>query len=184
MLHRYMILGLLMDSPMSGYDIKKQVKAALGIITNASYGTLYPTLHKLLAEDAVHVQEVPQTGRPSKKVYRITDRGQREFLDWLKRPAAADQVRREFLLKLYLARSLSPQELLTLLAARRAELESSRRALQVEKDEAASPQEKWVVDYTLALLNAEFEWLKQIEAHALQEADVVKPPEALHPSSI
>jgi DNA-binding PadR family transcriptional regulator len=93
-----------MESPMSGYDIKKQVNAVLSAATNASYGTLYPTLHKLLKEGAVEMQEVEQRGRPSKKVYRITDQGRRELREWLKQPAAADQIRREFLLKLYLCR--------------------------------------------------------------------------------
>lgn len=168
MLHRYLVLGLLMDGPMSGYDIKKQVNSALGIITNASYGTLYPTLHKLLAEDAVHMQEVPQTGRPSKKVYRITDQGQQELLSWLRRPAAADQVRREFLLKLYLARNLDVKDVLSLVMSRREELEGTRRELQLGQADAANPQERWVVDYALAMCNAEVEWLKQVETHIVQ----------------
>src|SRR5215510_6189840 len=121
MSHRYLILGLLMESPMSGYDIKKRVHSALGAATQASYGTLYPMLHKLLAEDAVEVQEIEQQGRPSKKIYRITERGKREVQMWLKQPAAADQIRREFLLKLYLARHLPPHEMLELVMARREE---------------------------------------------------------------
>ncbi len=171
MLHRYLILGLLMDGPMSGYDIKKQVHSALSIITNASYGTLYPTLHKLLAEEAVQMREVAQTGRPSKKVYRITDQGQREFLEWLKRPAAADQVRREFLLKLYLARNLSAEDLLALVMARREELEATQKSLVNERDETANLQEAWVVDYALAVCQAEAEWLKQVETHIIQRKE-------------
>src|SRR5262249_49949781 len=111
MSHRYLILGLLMESPMSGYDIKKRVRLALGAATQASYGTLYPTLHKLLAEGAVEMQEVPQQGRPAKKVYRITENGRREVQVWLKKPPAADQIRREFLLKLYLASHLPAQDM-------------------------------------------------------------------------
>ncbi|MBI5670002.1 MAG: PadR family transcriptional regulator [Chloroflexi bacterium] len=58
---------------MSGYDIKKQVNAALAIVTNASYGMLYPTLHRLLAAEAVHRHMISWTGRPAKQVYQITN---------------------------------------------------------------------------------------------------------------
>lgn len=44
---------------MSGYDIKKQVNAALGMITNASYGTLYPTLHKQAHSSLPEGQQPP-----------------------------------------------------------------------------------------------------------------------------
>ncbi len=171
MLHRYLILGLLMDSPMSGYDIRKQVNAALGMVTNASYGTLYPTLHKLLAQGAVGVQEISQIGRPAKKVYQITERGRQEVLDWLKQPAD-DQLQREFLLKLYLARNLSANDVLALVSARRAKLEFERQALQADKSGAGSPQAGWVADYALAMCDAEVEWLRRVETHITQTSVV------------
>jgi DNA-binding PadR family transcriptional regulator len=56
MSHRYLILGLLAEQPITGYDIRKHVQAMLRAVTNASYGTLYPTLHKLLAEGVVQIE--------------------------------------------------------------------------------------------------------------------------------
>jgi len=164
MSHRYLVLGLLAERPMTGYDIKKHVKAMLSAVTNASYGTLYPTLHKLLTEGAVEVSEVPQKGRPSKKVYRITGLGQQELEAWLKQPAASDQIRREFLLKLYLARDLSPQQLMILVTNRMDEARAMWRALVAEKDEINNPRQAWVMDYALSLCKAEMEWLQQLEA--------------------
>ncbi|MBL8166047.1 MAG: PadR family transcriptional regulator [Anaerolineae bacterium] len=164
MSHRYLILGLLTDNPMTGYDIKKHVNSALGAATQASYGTLYPTLHKLLAERLVDVQEVLQRGRPSKKVYRITEQGKRDLQRWLKQPAAADQVRREFLLKLYLARNLPAKDVLALVANRREETEAMLTTLQSEKRSITDPQEGWVMDYALSVCQAEINWLKQVES--------------------
>ena len=86
MSHQYLILGLLADEPMTGYDIKKRVVSALSMATSASYGTLYPTLHKLLKEGSVEVQEIPQVSRPSKKVYSITDQGKEVLRGWLQQP--------------------------------------------------------------------------------------------------
>jgi PadR family transcriptional regulator, regulatory protein AphA len=164
MSHRYLILGLLAEQPMTGYDIKKRVKAALSVVTNASYGTLYPTLHKLLQEGAVEVQEVPQVSRPSKKVYRITEQGRQELKAWLKEPAAADQIRREFLLKLYLAKDLPAQDLRDMVATRRDEVETLFKTLRAELKTAKTPRQMWVVNYALSMYKAEMDWLLQLEA--------------------
>ncbi len=112
------------------------------------------------------MREVPQKGRPSKKVYSITDKGQVELTEWLKRPAAADQVRREFLLKLYLAKDLSEKDLLVLLSARRGETEALLRFLRMQREgkDGDNLHRKWVMDYALSLCRAEMDWLKQLES--------------------
>ncbi len=163
MSYKYLILGLLTERPMSGYDIKKQVKLALGAITSASYGTLYPTLHKLLADGYVEMQEVPQRSRPSKKVYSLTERGRDDLKNWLRQPAGADQVRREFLLKLYLARNLGPQEVLALITSRRLEAETMLQGLTTDRLNTKDVQQGWIVEYALCLCEAELNWLKQFE---------------------
>ena len=72
---KYVILRLLKDKPMHGYEVMK----ALGEETNGCYspspGTVYPTLQWLEDEGLVEVSEVE-----GKKVYSITDEGL-EFLD-------------------------------------------------------------------------------------------------------
>jgi len=148
---------------MTGYDIKKRIQSALSAATNASYGTLYPTLHKLLSEHAVEVQEVMQMSRPSKKVYHITERGRQELIDWLRQPAAADQVKREFLLKLYLAKGLPDDTLRSLLAKRRDETEAQLKTLKAEMKSASDRYQEWVIDYALAIAKAEIEWITQLE---------------------
>src|SRR4051812_5852217 len=43
------ILGLLQEAPMHGYELRKELATKLGTIRAAiSYGTLYPTLKRLL----------------------------------------------------------------------------------------------------------------------------------------
>lgn len=164
MSHRYLILGLLAERPMTGYDIKKQVKNALSAATNASYGTLYPTLHKLLTEGAIEVQEVPQVSRPSKKVYHLAATGRRELEEWLRQPPAADQVRREFLLKLYLAKDMASDDVRQLLATRRGETEAALKSLRMELKTVINARHAWVLDYALSLYQAEMDWLNQLEA--------------------
>ena len=163
MSYKYLILGLLAEKPMSGYDIKKQVKQAMSVVTSASYGTLYPMLHKLLADGYVEVNEITQRSRPSKKVYSLTDQGREDLKKWLKEPALADQVRREFLLKLYLAKNLGEQELRQLITSRRAETEGMLKTLNTDRSRTTDTQQQWVTDYALSLCEAEVLWLTQFE---------------------
>lgn len=164
MSYKYLVLGLLAERPMSGYDIKKHVKTVLGSITSASYGTLYPTLHKLLADGDVEMQEIPQQGRPSKKVYYLTDQGREDLNKWLQQPAAADQIRREFLLKLYLARHLDEADLHAMVAGRRMEAEMLLRTYEADKRNAKTAEQAWIADYSWSLCQAEIAWLQRFES--------------------
>jgi DNA-binding PadR family transcriptional regulator len=163
MSHKYLILGLLADRPMTGYDMRKHVKTVLHTVTTASYGTLYPTLHKLLDEGLVKVVNVEQANRPAKKVYHLTKAGDALLQAWLKTPAEEDKVKREFLLKLYFAKDSSHQDLRRLLAKRRADTQAKMDSLIAVHDTISNPRRQWIVAYALSMCRAELEWLKQME---------------------
>ncbi|MBX6358030.1 MAG: PadR family transcriptional regulator [Micromonosporaceae bacterium] len=87
------ILGLLQESPMHGYELRKQLNTKLGAIRAAiSYGTLYPTLRRLQNEGWITVAgeapadtaEVPPlTSRRGRVVYKITAEGKERFAELL-----------------------------------------------------------------------------------------------------
>jgi DNA-binding PadR family transcriptional regulator len=87
------ILGLLQESPMHGYELRKELATKLGAIRAAiSYGTLYPTLRRLqgvgwiteAGEAAVGAEEVPPlTSRRGRVVYKITAEGKERFAELL-----------------------------------------------------------------------------------------------------
>ncbi len=175
MLHRYLILGLLSECPMTGYEIKKRVCETMGMIASPSFGAVYPILHRLLRESAVTMDVVEQEGRPAKKVYSITRRGRRDFELWLREPAAADQVRREFLLKVLLARNLEPEPLNEHLQRRREETEALCDALEMmyaQPDRHINGAHAWVIDYAREMCRAELHWLDRVE-RALLSGELV-----------
>jgi DNA-binding PadR family transcriptional regulator len=85
------ILGLLHESPMHGYELRKQLVTKLGAFRAAiSYGSLYPTLRRLqthgwITEEpaspcATPETEVPPlTSRRGRVVYKITAEGKERF---------------------------------------------------------------------------------------------------------
>lgn len=72
---KYVILKLLRDRPMHGYEVMKALEEETSGCYKPSPGTVYPTLQWLEDEGLVRASE-----RDGKKVYAITDAG-RAFLD-------------------------------------------------------------------------------------------------------
>ena len=84
------ILGLLHESPMHGYELRKQLTTKIGAFRAAiSYGSLYPTLRRLQADGWITEEpgvgaeddaEVPPlTSRRGRVVYKITAEGKERF---------------------------------------------------------------------------------------------------------
>ena len=53
------ILGLLHDSPMHGYELRKRLNAVLGAFRALSFGTLYPCLRDLVERGWIAETEAP-----------------------------------------------------------------------------------------------------------------------------
>ena len=79
------VLGLLHESPMHGYELRKRLNVVLGSFRAFSYGSLYPCLKDLLrqgwiTEDAPDAEAVaPLAGKRSKIVYKLTAEGKEQF---------------------------------------------------------------------------------------------------------
>lgn len=81
----YVILGIVLNDPMTGYDITKYIEISIGNFFKASHGRLYPALKKLTDKGFLTMQEQPQGGR-MKKYYKATEGGKAYFLEWLASP--------------------------------------------------------------------------------------------------
>ena len=79
------VLGLLQESAMHGYELRKRLNALLGAFRAFSYGSLYPCLKDMLArgwiaEDGPADAGAPAlSGKRAKIVYRITADGKDRF---------------------------------------------------------------------------------------------------------
>ncbi|MCH1865719.1 PadR family transcriptional regulator [Nocardioides sp. CFH 31398] len=75
------VLGLLGESPMHGYELRKRLNLMLGWGRVLSYGSLYPTLKRMLRADLIEEEVVtpPPATRRQRIVYRLTDAGREQF---------------------------------------------------------------------------------------------------------
>ena len=58
------VLGLLHETPMHGYELRKRLNALLGTFRAFGYGSLYPCLKELLAQGLI-AEEPPAEARPA-----------------------------------------------------------------------------------------------------------------------
>ncbi len=89
------VLGLLHDTPMHGYELRKRLNAVLGAFRALSYGTLYPALKSLLSEGLI--REAGQVegpapalaGKRARIVYELTAEGKERFQSLVREPGPA-----------------------------------------------------------------------------------------------
>ena len=115
---KFAILGLLRNSPQSGYDINKQMDTYLHFFWTADQSQIYRALHAMKDDSWVNVETVLQEDSPNKKIYSITQKGLDELKDWLRQPAPEGEARIPWLLKVQFSDVISEQELLSLLQMR------------------------------------------------------------------
>ena len=80
------VLGLLHESPMHGYELRKRLNLVLGWSRVLSYGSLYPALKKMLRAGWISEEaaEVPATAsRRQRIVYELTPAGDERFAQLL-----------------------------------------------------------------------------------------------------
>ncbi|HZZ42381.1 MAG TPA: PadR family transcriptional regulator [Tepidisphaeraceae bacterium] len=72
------VLALLRERRMYGYEMVKQVNARTGGKLEWKEGTLYPTLHRLEGDGLIKAEWEEEAGR-MRKYYGITGKGRREL---------------------------------------------------------------------------------------------------------
>jgi DNA-binding PadR family transcriptional regulator len=87
----FAVLGLLRQSPMHGYELRKRLNTSLGVFRAFSYGTLYPCLKTLVTQGWLAEETAPEEplaaaplgGRRGRIVYRLTAEGKEHFEELL-----------------------------------------------------------------------------------------------------
>jgi len=87
---RHALLGLLVESPASGYDLLKVFDTSLGFVWPATQSQLYGELNRLADDGLIAVTRQGPRGR---KDYTITDQGRAELEHWIL-DVEPDRVRR------------------------------------------------------------------------------------------
>lgn len=108
----YAILSLLAHGPLSGYELMKLFDGSIGYFWHATHPQIYKELARLENDGQVEHRSVAQRGRPTKKVYSLSDDGRQDLVAWLKVPARVQRVKDEMMLKTFACGLLEEEEAL------------------------------------------------------------------------
>lgn len=113
------ILGMLRLGVRTGYDIKRAIDISTRFFWSASFGQIYPELHRLREAGLVEAKDEPR-GRVKRTEYSLTADGEQALREWL--TDTEDfiyEMRDEGLLRLFFGDVLTREEVLANLRARR-----------------------------------------------------------------
>jgi len=159
---RHLILGLLSQQPMSGYDIKRFLKSLSWLVDSPSFGSIYPTLRALQEDGLVTMEEVLRQGKQPRKIHTITEAGRQALREWVDQPSSPDVSLKTFLMRLILAGSFSHTGLIVHLQQRRSQIGvhyATLKQIMETLDEMADSGQRLTFDYGLALATVELAWL-------------------------
>lgn len=97
------VLGILSEKSCSGYEIKHKFSTIFSNFYNASFGSVYPILHNLENQGKVTKETINQEGKPNKKVYSITEKGQKSFVNYLQSTVEQEKIKWDFMVRLFYA---------------------------------------------------------------------------------
>ena len=75
----FALLGLLSQTPLHGYELRKRMGTIFGPFRALSFSVLYPQLRRMLEAGLIEESVVDSPSRRSRIVYDITDEGQARF---------------------------------------------------------------------------------------------------------
>ncbi len=187
------VLGLLREQSMSGYELRKQLTGRLGAFWRVSYGSLYPCLKRLTARGALGVTDSPYRLRKRHR-YHLTDHGEQIFLGLLESVGTQELAGDRFALRLAFFQYLRPEARLSQLQQRRGHLQAQLRDLSTQTQAAAGRSDTYtrsLAEHMLEEREREIAWLDRLvaaERSGMEGQEPARPalpsePERLRPSS-
>ena len=178
----YLILGLLILSPMTGYEVQQFIRKNLALICSHSAGSVQTALSKLEKSGKVASSETV-AGKRRKKTFSITEEGRAAFSAWVAQPMRANRGKNMELSRLFFAGLARPEERLAAIRDYIRQMEETQAVLaaireQFRKAQAGPlpPGQNWdevfrfqgcTIEYGIAAAEFERQWysrlLKELE---------------------
>lgn len=185
------VLGLLRESPLHGYELRKRLNTVLGSLRALSYGSLYPALRDLqaaglIAEDApAETDPRPRTGRRAKVIYKLTADGKERLQELLSEAGPESWEDETFGVHFAFFSQTDAQTRLAILEGRRSRLEERRHTFRTALSRTRERLDTYTTElqrHGLESVEREVRWLNELIATERSKeerpADAPRPPAA------
>jgi DNA-binding PadR family transcriptional regulator len=164
------VLGLLHESPLHGYELRKRLNAVLGAFRALSYGTLYPCLKDLVArgwiiDSASSSDSAPTSGGRARIVYELTAEGKERFQELLAEAGPAAWEDESFDVRFAFFARTDAAVRLRILEGRRTRLEERLDNVKVAAGRARDRMDGYTLELQRHGLDAaerEVRWLNEL----------------------
>jgi DNA-binding PadR family transcriptional regulator len=163
---RLVILGLLQDQPMYGYEIKQAIEEQLAGCAPIAFGSIYFALNQLAKEGLVEKTATEQSGsRPARTIYQISPAGEQQFHVLLREQWLSEETFHfDFDVALFFQSFLSSAEIVEALNGRMASIEE--RLASLDNHQLSVPSADLnpaiigsILEHQRLHLKAELQWL-------------------------
>ena len=161
----FILLGILDQHPLHGYDLYRQIKALNGIrlIWNLKQSMLYALLDKLEADGMLEARLLSGESRPARREYHLTQKGRLAFLAWRQTPVQhGREMRQDFLARLYFASQAGRQPALALIEQQKQVCLLWLDALRIKQQAADSlmAYDRFIYAFRICQIQAMLDWLE------------------------
>ena len=174
-----LLLGLLLDRPMHGYELYQQIQSeGIDRWFSISAAGVYYSLRKLRDQGWVMESRPTGGGSSRKATYHLTDEGRGAFFTAMEAELAShEESCLEYDLVIYLLNRFPWQRAIPQLEKRQAFLveqaASVEAALTSEREDGSSPLVLAILDHKLRFLEMERSWLAELVQSIQEEGEAV-----------
>lgn len=162
------LLGLLQNKPMHGYDIEAIIKES-GMRHWAQIGTstIFATLNRLADKGLLGIREEREGNRPIRKVFHLTRKGRDALKTEMKKglSSSAPLYSSRITAAVFAARQ-TPETAGNLIDPTIIALKERRQMLREKEDQAEEKSEKVLLQYQRQLVDAEIKALRALYTDA------------------
>lgn len=164
------VLGLLHESPLHGYELRKRLGGLLGPLRAISYGSLYPCLKDLVAAGLITTEGAasePGAGRRSRIVYTLTAEGKERLQEQLAEGGPAAWEDESFGVRFAFFAQTDADVRLRILEGRRSRLEERRERVTTALGRTRQKLDRYTLElqqHGLESVDREVRWLNELIA--------------------
>ncbi|MFI9504308.1 PadR family transcriptional regulator [Nocardia sp. NPDC052566] len=165
------VLSVIVERPMHRYEIATALKdRGKDRDMDIKWGSLYTVVQNMAKANFLEIIGSERDGaRPERTIYRITDAGRAELLDWTRELIAVpESEHHRFVAGLSILGVIPPDEVIELLGKR---VEALRHSIEAVHRELADIAESGLprlfiieTEYGMAMLEAEMAWANSLRA--------------------
>lgn len=166
---KYVLLGFLSETPLTGYDLKKRVSSSPIFPWSGNSNQIYRALVELHDDQLVTLETRQQENKPPRKIYTITDAGRAALQQWMLTAPELPTLQHPLLTQLNWADQLEPTQLDAMLAQYEDDLRAQVLMLREgAKRLDASGFKARIAEHWQAFYQRELDWVITLR-HTLTE---------------